>query len=121
MIWVLHPSHRKFIQVLHKNVGVNGSIIITKDDFIAMEHLWNTTTNSMRKHQGLYKIIIRATNNQIKDVTIEQIWRVFKVDDIEAILRKIELKSLCRTIRNTVCYPILKYLPRYIAKQNKVE
>ena len=56
-----------------------------------MEHLWNTTTNSMRKHQGLYKIIIRATNNQIKDVTIEQIWRVFKVDDIEAILRKIEL------------------------------
>ena len=60
MIWLLHPSHRKFIQVLHKKMGADGSIIITKDNFIAMEHIWNTTTNSTRRHQGLYKIIIRG-------------------------------------------------------------
>lgn len=116
MIWLLHPSHRNFIKLLHQKVGAKGYIIITKDDLIAMDHLWNSTTNSMKRHQGMYKIIIKATNNRIENIAKEQIWREFKVDDIEAILRKVELKSPCRTIKNTIYYPILKYLPLYIAK-----
>ena len=109
MIWLLHPSHRKFIKLLHEKVGANGSIVITKDDFIAMDHLWASTTNSVRRHKGMYKIIIRATNNRIENITREQIWRIFKVDDIEAKLHKIELNNPCKTIRNTIYYLILKY------------
>ena len=122
MLWLIHPSHRKFIKLLHEKVRANRSIVITKDNFIAKDHLWSSTTNSMKRHQGVYKIIIKATNNRIENIAKEQIWRQFKVDDIEAILRKVELKSPYRTIKNTIYYyPILKYLPLDIAKQNKIK
>ena len=109
MIWLLHPSHRKFIKRLHDKVGPHGYIVITKDDLNAQEDLWTKTTNSKIRHQGIYRIIFRATNRETESVDKEQIWGIITVEAIETVLRRMEFKSPIITIRNTILYPILKY------------
>lgn len=109
MIWLLHPSHRKFIKTLYKKVGPHGYIVITKYDLEAQEDLWAKTTNSKRRHQCIYRIIFKAINRVSESVDKEQIWKMITVKAIETWLRRIELKSPIITIRNTILYPILKY------------
>lgn len=108
MIWLLHPSHRKFIKLLHNKVGSHGYITITKDDIDARENLWAKTTNSKERHKGIYRIIIRAINRVTENIDKEQIWGIIQVEAIEVELRRIELKSPIITIRNTIVYSILK-------------
>lgn len=40
MIWLLHPSHRKFIKILYKKVGYNGYIALSNDDWTIFVNLW---------------------------------------------------------------------------------
>lgn len=42
MIWLIHPSHRKFIKRLRERVGAHGYIVMTRNDFAAMNTLWIT-------------------------------------------------------------------------------
>lgn len=109
MIWLLHPSHRKFIKRLHDKVGPQGKIVITKDDLDIQKDLWAKTKNSQRRHQCIYRIIFKAINRVAESVDKEQIWGIITVKAIETWLHRIELKSPIITIRNTILYPILKY------------
>ena len=109
MIWLLHPSHRKFIKTLYKKVGPHGYIVITKYDLEAQEDLWAKTTNSKRRHQCIYRIIFKAINRVAESVDKEQIWGIITVAAIETGLRRIELRSPIMTIINTILYPILRY------------
>lgn len=109
MIWLLHPSHRKFIKRLHDKVGPQGKIVITKDDLDIQKDLWAKTKNSQRRHKGIYRIIFSAINRRTESIDKEQIWGIITVEAIETGLRRIELKSPIMTIRNTILYPILRY------------
>lgn len=109
MIWLLHPSHRKFIKTLYKKIGPHGYIVITKYDLEAQEDLWAKTTNSKRRHQCIYRIIFKAINRVAESVDKEQIWGIITVAAIETGLRRIELRSPIMTIINTILYPILRY------------
>ena len=108
MIWLLHPSHRKFIKRLHDKVGPQGKIVITKDDLDIQKDLWAKTKNSKRRHKGIYRIIFSAINRGTESIDKEQIWGIIQVEAIEVELRRIELKSPIITIRNTIVYSILK-------------
>lgn len=115
MVWLLHPSHRKFVKLLHQKVGANGFIVITKDDCITYDNLWTAHNNNSTKiHKGAYKIIITAVNRQLEYNDITSIHRTISVNFIESKLRKNELHTPFRTVRNTVIYFIERFISKII-------
>ena len=50
MIWLLHPSHRKFIKILYKKVGHNGYIALTNDDWNTFVNLWQKITIALKRY-----------------------------------------------------------------------
>jgi hypothetical protein len=118
MIWLIHPSHRKFIKLLRDKLGDDGYVVFTKDDILAYKSLWATTINSSERHMGMYKIIIQAANRQSKDVEINSIVDLATVNEIETELRKIELCNPLMTIVNTIFYFLIQVLSKYERKKH---
>ena len=105
MIWLLHPSHRKFVKLLHQKVGVGGRIVITKDDWTSFINLWpKYDNNSLLIHKGVYELFLKAASRQYKDIDMELIHTIIRVSTIESELRRIELKNLLRVVVNVLIY-----------------
>lgn len=107
MILLIHPSHRKFIKRLHERVGPHGYIVMTKNDFDTLKTIWATTTESIKRHQGIYRLIFNCINRRIETIDRDQIFGIIKPETIEKELRLIELKNPLKTIRNTILYYII--------------
>lgn len=119
MIWLLHPSHRKFIKTLYKKVGHNGYIALTNDDWNTFVNLWQKNNyNSEKIHQGTYKIFINAAKRQREQINHAEVYIYIKVKQIEEELRGTELRNLFRVIVNTLLYFAIKFLIRYIRKNH---
>ena len=117
MIWLLHPSHRKFIKILYKKVGHNGYIALTNDDWNIFVNLWQKNNyNSEKIHQGAYKIFINAANRRREEINHAEVYIYINVKQIEAELRGTELRNFFRVIVNTLLYFAIKFLTRYIRK-----
>ena len=119
MIWLLHPSHRKFIKILYKKVGHNGYIALTNDDWNIFVNLWQKNNyNSEKIHQGAYKIFINAANRRREEINHAEVYIYINVKQIESKLRRTELRNLFRVIVNTLLYFVLKFLIRHIRKKH---
>lgn len=119
MIWLLHPSHRKFIKILYKKVGHNSYIALTNDDWNTFVNLWQKNNYSSEKiHQGAYKIFINAANRRREEINHAEVYIYIKVKQIEAELRGTELRNFFRVIVNTLLYFAIKFLIRYIRKNH---
>lgn len=114
MIWLLHPSHRKFIKILSKKVGYNGYIALSNDDWTIFVNLWpKNNYNSERIHQGAYKIFINAANRQREEINHAEVYRYIKVKQIESELQGTELRNFFRVFVNTLLYYVIKFLIRH--------
>ena len=119
MIWLLHPSHRKFIKILYKKVGYNGYIALTNDDWNIFVNLWQKNNyNSEKIHQGAYKIFINAANRRREEINHAEVYIYINVKQIESKLRRTELRNLFRVIVNTLLYFVIKFLIRHIRKKH---
>lgn len=119
MIILLHPSHRKFIKILYKKVGHDGYIALTNDDWTTFENLWpKNNYNSVKIHQGAYKIFINAANRRREQINHATVFRYIKVNQIESELRGTELRNIFRVIVNTLLYFVIKFLIRHIRKKH---
>lgn len=119
MIWLLHPSHRKFIKILYKKVGHNGYIALTNDDWNIFVNLWQKNNyNSEKIHQGAYKIFINAANRRREEINHADVYIYINVKQIESKLRRTELRNLFRVIVNTLLYFVIKFLIRHIRKKH---
>lgn len=119
MIWLLHPSHRKFIKILYKKVGHNGYIALTNDDWNIFVNLWQKNNyNSEKIHQGAYKIFINAANRRREEINHAEVYIYINVKQIESKLRRTELRNLFRVIVNTLLYFVIKFLIRHIRKKH---
>lgn len=120
MIWLLHPSHRKFIKRLYKKVGHNGYIALTNDDWTTFVNLWpKNNYNSVKIHQGAYKIFINAANRQREEINHAEVYIYIKVKQIESKLRGTELRNFFRVIVNTLLYLIRKLIRHNRRKHSK--
>lgn len=118
MILLLHPSHIKFIKTLYTKVGHNGYIALTNDDWTAFVNLWpKNNNNSVKIHQGAYKIFINAANRRCEEINHAEVYIYIKAKQIESRLRRTELRNLFRVIANTLLYSIRKILIRHIRKK----
>lgn len=117
MILLLHPTHRKFIRLLREHV-IDGSFFnLTQEDVAEYKMILNTTKNSKKRHQTIYRIFLRAIRRDKKDNTnAEIIINSESVDYIEKVLRKAELKKPLITIRNILVLPLVRFLLRKIKK-----
>ena len=114
MIWLLHPSHRKFIKILYKKVGHNGYIALTNDDWNIFVNLWQKNNyNSEKIHQGAYKIFINAANRRREEINHAEVYRYIKVKQIESELQGTELRNFFRVFVNTLLYNVIKFLIRH--------
>jgi hypothetical protein len=119
MIWLLHPSHRKFIKILYKKVGHNGYIALTNDDWNIFVNLWQKNNyNSEKIHQGAYKIFINAANRRREEINHAEVYIYINVKQIESKLRRTELRNLFRVSVNTLLYFVIKFLIRHIRKKH---
>lgn len=114
MIWLLHPSHRKFIKILYKKVGYNGYIALSNDDWTTLVNLWQKNNfNSAKIHQDAYKIIINAANRRREEINHAEVYIYIKVKQIESKLRGTELRNFFLVIENTLLYYVIKFLIRH--------
>lgn len=107
MILLLHPTHRKFVKLLRNKLGVDGVVILLNEDVFAILQLWRRATSSKSRHQGMYKIFIKAANRKWGDIPKDQISKFVKVDEIASYLREIELKNPTKTLCNTIIVPFI--------------
>lgn len=115
MIPLIHPSHRKFIKILYKKVGLDGYIALTNDDWTTLVNLWQKNNfNSAKIHQEAYKIIINAANRRREEVNHAEVYIYIKVKQIESKLRGTELRNFFLVIENTLLYYVIKFLIRHI-------
>ena len=94
MLLLLHPTHRKFINLLKKHVADGNVIILTHEDIEEFKMMFKSTNSSLKRHQILYKIFLRAINRPIvkpcgHDVVVDDLL----VKEIEKKLRRIEFKN----------------------------
>ena len=108
---LLHPTHRKFIKLLHKHVSNGNVILLTMDDFLELEEGFKRTKNSLKRHQIVYKIFLRAINRPIvvpycNVIVIDELY----VKRIEKYFRRLELKNLHRVLKSIIVMNVIKLL-----------
>ena len=110
-MWLIHPTHRKFIKILRDRAKSGNPVVTTKNDWNEYLKIVRTTKQRLPCHQGLYRIIIRAINrpqNEIKKENIYSILDNMKIDIIEKTLSKAEWKSLGATLKGAYLIPFLR-------------
>lgn len=113
MLLLLHPTHRKFINLLNKHVADGNVIILTQEDIEEFKIMFKSTNSSLKRHQILYKIFLRAINCPVvkpccHDVVVDDLF----VKEIEKKLRRIEFKNPFGVLKSVLVMNILKFLKR---------
>ena len=113
MLLLLHPTHRKFINLLKKHLADGNVIILTQEDIEEFKIMFNSTNRSLKRHQILYKIFLRAINRPVvkpccHDVVVDDLL----VKEIEKRLRRIEFKNPLGVLKYVLVMNILKFLKR---------
>ena len=118
MIWLLHPTHRKFIKLLKNYIKKKGFIYITTNDIEEYKNIFTATNMSVERHQRVYRIFLKAINRtQVEQNDVAGVVTLENIGKIESILRGIELSNPLVTFRNAVIYPILTSVLRYLLRR----
>lgn len=112
---MIHPTHRKYIRLIRDRADSGNPIIITKKDWEDYLALIKSTNKKMARHQGVYRITLRAMNRSKEEVKTEAIQVVLDhnaINQIENFLSKAERKRLGKTLISTYIVPIFRGLFR---------
>lgn len=122
-MFLILPTHRKFIKLLRDRANKGSPVVLTiqdKDDFIT---LVRDTKQRLRRHQGLYRIMLKAMKRQREDIQPDDVHAILDNEAIkvfEKALSKAEWKSLRATLTGAYIVPLLrayvKRMERKVAK-----
>lgn len=122
MILLLHPAHRKFIKLLHKQVDEGGFIVLTREDKIAITTAFKNSKKSHDRHRAVYRIFLQAIRRPQAELACDSVvLNSTSVDFIEKYLRKVELKNPCVTIRNILLMCIVRFVWKMLDLKNYKE
>ena len=119
MYSLIHPTHRKYIKLLRDRADSGNPILITKKDWEDYVALIKSTNKKMARHQGVYRITLRALNRTKEEVETEDLQMVLDhnaINQIETFLSKAEHKRLGKTLISTYIVLILRSLYRLTRK-----
>ena len=112
-MFLLQPTHKKYIKLLRDRVKSGNPVIMTKKDRADFLKLFRTTKQRLPRHQGLYRITLNAIKRSPEDINSEEIFVVLDnraISVIERTLAKAEWKSLCVTLQSAYLIPLLRAL-----------
>lgn len=120
---LIHPTHKKFIKLLRDKANAGTPIIITKNDCKDFSELIKSTNARYKRHQGVYKITLRAMNRPRDEINVEEIQTILDnnvIDYIEKIFSRLERKQLCATLKGAYIRPIFLALLKLLNKKINV-
>lgn len=115
---ILYPTHRKFIRLLKDNDKIGKPIVIKEKDLESIHKLWASTQNSLERHKGIYKIVVRAMNENVYEQGDTLLDRQ-RIDLIESDFCQAERKTFLRTIRNIILVFTYRKLKHCICHHKK--
>ncbi len=122
-MFLILPAHKKYIKLLRDRVYSGNPVVTTQKDWKDFWELVKTTKQRLPRHQGLYRITLRAMNRPQEDVKTEDIIAILDnkaITIIENTLAKAEWKSLGATLTGAYVIPILRRVVKCLdMKQNK--
>lgn len=65
---LLHPTHRKFVRIIRDRVNSGRPIILTEADIRAFQVICRGTMTMLKRHQGIYRIVLTAANRPIEEI-----------------------------------------------------
>ena len=95
-MFLILPTHKKYIKLLRDRANSGNPIVTTQKDWKEFRELVRTTKQRLPRHQGLYRITLRAMNRLQGDVKTEEIIAILDnkaITIIENILANAEWKS----------------------------
>lgn len=95
---------------------------MTKKDCADFEELIRTTKQRLARHQGLYRITLKAIKRLQEDIKPEEKYvalDIRTVDVIERTLAKAEWKSLGATLQGVYLIPFLRALIKRMKRKLK--
>ena len=123
-MFLILPTHRKYIRLLRDRDNSGNPVKITKKDWEDFHELVRTTKQRLPRHQGLYRITLRAMNRPLEEVDPKDIYAVLDkraISVIENSLAKAEWKSLGVTLTAAYIIPFLRAIVKRLEKkQNRV-
>lgn len=115
---ILYPTHRKFIRLLKDTDKIGKPIVIKEKDLESIHKLWASTQNSLERHKGIYKIVVRAMNENVYEQG-DTILDCQRIDLIESDFCQAERKNLLRTIRNIIFTYIYRKTIHFVRPHTK--
>ena len=119
---LIHPTHRKYIRLLRDRANCGYPIIITKKDREDFLKLVKSTNERYKRHQGIYRITLRAMNRSQEDIALDDIHAILdkaQIDIIERTFSRLERKQLCATLQGTYLRPIVLALLKRLKQKTK--
>lgn len=108
---LIHPTHRKFVRMIRDRVNSGCPIILTESDVRAFHDLCQGTMTMLKRHQGIYRIVLTAANRPIEGIDKNE--KVYVVGNkllnvIEKGFSKAEWRHLWTTVLSGYVVPILQ-------------
>lgn len=110
-MYLILQTHRKYIKLLRDRANLENPVIITKEDLADFQNLFKTTKQSGARHQGLYRITLKALKRPSEEIDSNDIYgrldnRV--INQYEKYLAKLEWRSLGATLKGAYLVPFLR-------------
>ena len=121
-MFLILPTHRKYIRLLRERSNSGNPVVTTKKDWEDFRELVRKTKQRLPRHQGLYRITLKAMNRPIEEVEPEDIYAVLDkraISVIENTLAKAEWKSLGATLTGAYIIPLLRAIVKRLEKKQK--
>ena len=112
-MFLILPTHRKFIKLLRDRANSGNPVITTKKDWADFMELVKTTKQRGERHQGLYRITLRAIKRSPEEIDSRDIHGRLDnraINLFERTLAKAEWKSLGATLKGAYLVPFLRKL-----------
>ncbi|MBO6169085.1 MAG: hypothetical protein J6O51_03850 [Bacteroidales bacterium] len=108
---LLHPTHRKFVRIIRNRVNSGRPIILAKTDIKAFQDICQGTMTMLKRHQGIYRIVLTAANRPIEGIEKNEKVCVLGnslVNAIEKEFSKAEWRHPWTTVLSGYVVPILQ-------------
>lgn len=119
-MFLILPTHRKFIKLLRDRSNSGNPVVMTQKDNEEFRELVKKTKKRGERHRGLYRITLRALRHSKEEIETEGVYAILDnraVDLFEKTLAKAEWKSLDATLEGAYLVPFLRKLIKRIERR----
>lgn len=119
---LLHPTHRKFVRMIRDRVNSAQPIILTEVDVRAFQGICQGTMPMLKRHQGIYRIVLTAANRPIDKIDKNEKVCVVgnkMVEVIEKSFSKAEWRHPLTTVLSGYVVPTLQRIVKKLLQRER--